>query len=146
MGWFRKRKRRESIEVDGIGRVEDDDGEWCKRAVELHDGFCADVWLGPTERSPKTVAYRALMKDWPRLRKEIEQEAFELQGNYLEQRLPKDATVTRVWTTMREPVVRCVSAGNYELCVTFTWQAEDDPHTVTFYIENGVARGCSIDG
>src|SRR5262249_31572142 len=128
---------------------EDDGGWWCRRGVELHEGFRADVWLGPSDRPPEQKAldgYHALLRDWPSLRHSLQEDAFELEKNYFDDRVPRGATAGNVWATMVDPTISCVSPGEYELTVTFSWQSEDDGHTVTFYVEGGVARGSSVDG
>jgi len=109
------------------------------RTHALHAGF------SPLVELDDEGAFSALLRDWPRLKPLLEQDASELQSNYLDTP-PTAADGPRVWEAMLEPEIRCLAEGNYELTCRFTWQAAGDDHTVTFYIEDGEPRGSSIDG
>ena len=106
----------------------------------LHDGFAAVVEFD----DQNLLAF--LVRDWSTLQPLLEEDAFELQRNYLESALPPSATQQQVWATMVNPIVTCLDDGNYELSCRFTWQKPSDSHSVTFYIEDGEPRGHSIDG
>jgi hypothetical protein len=108
--------------------------------VLLHDGFSVDV--SATDQG----ALAALLRDWSELRPQLAEEAFELRASYVESDLPPDATPDGIWDTMLDASMRCLSAGNYELSCRFTWQKQDDPHVVTFHLEDGQSRGETVDG
>ena len=106
----------------------------------LHVGF------SPVVEAADDDAFSALVRDWPKLKPLVEEDAAELQSNYLDAPPAAAATRPRIWDAMLEPSIRCLADGNYELTCRFTWQTNDDPHTVTFYVEDGEPRGSSIDG
>ena len=106
----------------------------------LHQGFSPRVEFDEQE------AFSALLRDWPKLKPQLEEDACELQSNYLDAPPAAAATRSRIWDAMLEPTIRCLADGNYELTCRFTWQAAGDDHTVTFYVEDGEPRGSSIDG
>ena len=110
------------------------------RVQSLHDGFA------PVIDCDDQRVLASLTRAWPTLRPLVEEEAFELQRNYLESALPSSATRSHVWNTMVDPTVTCLGDGNYELSCRFTWQNPGDSHVVTFYVEGGELRGHSFDG
>ena len=110
------------------------------RPHPLHQGF------SPLIEREEEEAFSALLRDWRKLKPLIEEQACELQSNYLDAPPADDATRLRIWDAMLEPTIRCLADGNYELTCRFTWQKGDDLHTVTFYVVNGEPCGSSVDG
>jgi len=50
------------------------------------------------------------------------------------------------WGTEEVMSVRVRSKADFEISLRFAWQEAEDPHVVTFYIEDGECLTHSVDG
>jgi len=86
----------------------------------------------------------AVLRIWASIAPGLVEDTVELHSNYFDG--GRVLAPHQVWESMIRPTIMFESDGNFEFTCTFTWQHRSDPHTVTFYIEDGRLCGCSVDG
>ena len=125
---------------------------WLAQSVSLpFSGEPLDVYLAGEEASPSPAASEALEQfigDPSRLKSPVQSDFFELWQNYFSDMAPPAVleTAEGIWGTEEWVALDITDAQNYSVTLTFNWQAEEDGHLVTVYIQNGESAGSSIDG
>jgi len=126
--------------------------DWLAQSAHLSlSDLPMDVWLAGDASAPSTTASEALMRlleDPSHLKALIQGHLFELWQNYFSESEPPDKleSAEAIWGTGTWISLDVTDEENLSATFTFSWQAEQDDHLVTVYIEDGAVAGSSIDG
>lgn len=92
--------------------------------------------------------YDWVSSHWPEVFRIFEDQAFAFYEPYRDAvpSVPQFDTPGALLGTEQLSSVRVFSKMLFEVSLRFQWQEAEDPHTITFYIEDGVCRTHSVDG
>ena len=101
---------------------------------------------GPTEHALKGFVW--LQNEWSEVLELFEEQACQFYAPYADAvpSVPKFETSEQFWETSILLSVRVFSTKTYSVTMRFTWQEDDDPHEITFYVEDGVCLTHTVDG
>ena len=136
-----------------LGELYPEDVDWQTDAVSVPFSDTAiEVCLadgsdeGPSQDA--LAGYEWLESHWQQVRGLIQEQAFDYYEPYAEtvDGVPSFETPEELWGTEVVLSVRVSSKADFTVTLRFTWQEDDDPHDVTFYVENGGCTTHSVDG
>jgi hypothetical protein len=112
--------------------------EVCLSGEEGADGPSADALAG----------YAWVASHWADVFRLIEDQAFQFYVPYRDAvaGIPQFASGRALVGTEELSSVRVHSKTDFEISLRFAWQEAEDPHLITFYIEEGECRTHSVDG
>ena len=134
-----------------LGRISKDSGFWTVAEVESLGSRCKpSLLITGDEGGPKPEClstYQRLREDWERIKPYVAEEIFNLNQNYFSEK-PSRAlkSLVDVWEAAELLAISVDADGDFSLTYRFDWQARADGHEITFYFENWVPAGSSIDG
>lgn len=137
-----------------LGRMLPEDTDWiAPKAKVPFAASSIEVCLGGEEGAngpsdEALAAYDWLSSHWPDVFRLIEGQAFGFYEPYRAAftRVPHFASSHLLLGTEEVCSVRVHTKSDFEVSLRFTWQEADDPHIVTFYVEDGQCLTHSVDG
>ena len=91
-----------------------------------------------------------LTQNWEAVRREsgIEAHLFDLYQNYVSDEEPSIRlnSPSDIWGTAKMLSLCLKSKSEFSITWTFEWQHPEDDHIITVYVEDGLAKGSSMDG
>ena len=111
-----------------------------------------EVWLaGGSGSGPSEAAlsgYDWLQSHWEHVRGMIQDEAFRFYESYADAvaGVPTFDDPEQLWGTEVLLSIDVFSKDRFSVTLRFAWQKDEDPHEVTFYVEDGRCRTHSADG
>ena len=111
-------------------------------AVCLAEGSSA----GPSAEA--SAGFDWIAANWSSVLTLIQSQAFQFYEPYLEAvpGTPDFQEPEQIWGTEILSSVRVTAEDEFEVTMRFVWQADADPHEVTFYVENGQCESHTVDG
>lgn len=136
-----------------LGTMLPEDTDWIVRASVPFASRPIEVCLagedeGIAPSSDSLAGYDWISAHWPRVLDLIADQAFDFYEPYRDAvaSVPKFESPGAMWGTEVLSSVRVRSKDDFEVSLRFAWQEEDDPHVITFYVEDGRCRTHSVDG
>lgn len=101
---------------------------------------------GPSQAA--LSGYEWLESHWQEVLGLIQEQAFAFYEPYVDAvpSAPKIDTPKQLWGTEVLLSVRVFSKDDFTVTMRFAWQDDDDPHAITFYVEDGKCETHSVDG
>lgn len=136
-----------------LGKLYLEDVDW--QTDEASVPFCktpVEVCLaGGSETGPSQAAlsgYDWIESHWQKVLVLMQDQAFDFYEPYADAvaSVPVIDTSTQLWGTESILNVRVFAKDDFSVTMRFTWQEDEDPHEVTFYVEDGKCEVHSVDG
>ena len=101
---------------------------------------------GPSQAA--LSGYDWLESNWPEVLRLIQDQAFEFYESYADAvaGVPPFNTPEQLWGSESLLSVRVFSKDDFTVTMRFIWQEDQDPHEITFYVEDGGCETHSVDG
>ena len=136
-----------------LGELYAEDVDW--QTDEVSVPFCdtpIEVCLadgsddGPSQAA--LAGYDWIESNWQQVRDLIQEQAFRFYEPYADavDGVPAFDAPEQLWGTEVVLSVRVFSKDDFTVTLRFRWQEEEDPHVVTFYVEDGQCETHSVDG
>ncbi|MBA2115491.1 DUF6985 domain-containing protein [Bremerella alba] len=136
-----------------LGQFELDFNIWLNEDATPHfvDGEIIVFFANGTEDAPSPESlegYEWIAANWPQVLSLIEAQVWEYYEPYADnvEGVPKFNSVQEVWGTELLLGLNIVSKIDFEVTLQFEWQADEDDHEITFYVEDGQCDMHSVDG
>lgn len=136
-----------------LGELYPEDVDWQTDQVSVP--FCkAPIAVcladGSDDRPSKEAlsGYDWIESHWREVLVLIQDQAFEFYKPYADAvaAVPEFESPEQLWGTEVLLNVRVFSKDEYTVTFRFRWQQEQDPHEITFYVEDGRCKTHSVDG
>lgn len=136
-----------------LGELYPEDVDW--QTDEVAVPFCdtpIEVCLadgsdeGPSESA--LSGYDWVESHWQEVLTLIQDQAFAFYTPYAEavEGIPSFDKPEQLWGTEMLLCVRVFSKDYFSVSLRFSWQENEDPHDITFYVEGGACLTHSVDG
>lgn len=136
-----------------LGELYPEDVDW--QTDEVSVPFCDNpiaVCLAEgTDDGPSQAAlsgYGWIESHWQEVHRLIQEQAFRFYKPYAAavEGVPTIDGPEQLWGTEVLLSVRVFSKDDFTVTLRFTWQEHEDPHEITFYVEEGRCKTHSVDG
>lgn len=136
-----------------IGELYPEDVDWQTDEVSVqYSPSPIEVCLaGGTDDGPSQAAlsgYEWVESNWQEVCSLIQDQAFEFYEPYAAavDGVPSFDTPSQLWGTEVLLSIRVFAEDDFTVTLRFNWQEDDDPHEITFYVEDGRCETHSADG
>ena len=92
--------------------------------------------------------YEWVEANWPEVLNIISDQAFEFYQPYADAvaTVPTFDSPKAIWGTEQLINLRIFAKDDFTVSMRFSWQEDQDPHEITFYVEEGQCLTHSVDG
>lgn len=136
-----------------LGELYPEDVDW--HTDEVSVPYCktsiAVCFAGGTDDGPSEAAisgYDWIESHWSEVLGLVQDQAFDFYGPYADAvtGVPVFDAPEQLWGTETVLSVRVFAKDDFTVTMRFSWQEEQDPHEVTFYVEDSRCDTHSVDG
>ena len=136
-----------------LGELYPEDVDWCTDKVEVtfHEAPIQVCLANGTDDGPSgraNAGYGWIAANWGEVLQTVEDQAFEFYRPYADAvaSVPSFRQPSDLWGTERLLSLRIFAADDFTVTLRFDWQEPDDPHEITFYVEDGICNTYTADG